>query len=273
MSKLHVKKDLAAFLHGELNDDAAFRVATHLTQCAECRAEFEEMKLGDDIVKNLRLDVPSDSVWANIEQKLAEKDSPVSRRKKGLFPSGSLKWVPVSFAMVTVLAIVFWWYLAKPPSQTASMNFDKYLTLLESQPRESFPEPFAAVPEMFGKVDSVTAHQAIGIREVGQEMASLGYQLYGNRLRPTSAGNLAQFIYGNANEVIAVFILPKSVKCDFGRRPIESARLSELSYAKVVSETVSTLWLGNKQHQLVFVTFNADQDLLANVVRLFIGQD
>ena len=41
-SKIHVKNDLAAFLHSELNEDATFQVATHLSPCAECRADFEE---------------------------------------------------------------------------------------------------------------------------------------------------------------------------------------------------------------------------------------
>lgn len=266
MSKIHVKNDLAAFLHGELNEDAAFQVVTHLSQCAECRAEFEEIKLGDDLAKRLSLDIPSNNVWAHIEEELVQE---TPRRR--VARRGRLGWLRVSFAMVAMLAIVagLWWYQTRVPAYPVRMNFDKYLSMLESHPRERFPDPFAEMPEEFGKVDSVTAHQSLGLKEVGREMTALGYKLYANRLRPTKAGDLAQFIYGNDKEVIAVFVMPKSVKCDFGPRNVEPAQIGEFPCARIVSQTVSTLWRGNEQHQLVFVIFNVNEASLVSVLRIF----
>jgi anti-sigma factor RsiW len=272
MSDVHEKNNLAAFLHGELDENAAYRVAAHLSQCEECRAEFEDLKLGDDLAKNLLLKAPSESVWTNIQEKLSESASSISTQKKRPFPGSPNSWRKFSYAVAAVLliAVGVWWFQDKNETRVVSVNFDEYLSKLESQPRESFPQAFAVVPSMFEKVDSTTAHVSVGMKRIGEDMAALGYRLFGNRLRRTSKGNVAQFIYGNANEVIAVFAIPKSVKCEFGTRSVESAQLEGFSYARVASRTVSTLWLNNDRHQLVFITLIPDEKSMAPVLRLFV---
>ena len=42
----HVKKYLSAYAHGELTTEETERVARHLRSCANCRAEFDRIRLG-----------------------------------------------------------------------------------------------------------------------------------------------------------------------------------------------------------------------------------
>jgi len=270
MAKTHVKNKLVAFLHDELNEETAFNVATHLSQCEECRAEFEELKFGDELVKSLASDSPSETIWLNIRENLTESSliKPKRSTRAQLFKSNGLRLVSTMFTFIAVITGA--WFYEFKSEQPVIFNFDEYLTMLESQPIKDFPQPFAAMPKKFGKVDSVTAHRAIGLKEVGIAMDSLGYNLYANRLRQTQAGFAAQFIYGNDNEVLAVFVLPQKMKSKFGERSIESIEIGSFSSAKVVSKTVSTLWLKNERCGFVFVSFNMSEPALQDVAQLFV---
>ena len=272
MSETHVTNNLAAFLHGELDEETAFLVATHLSQCTKCRTEFEEIKLGDQLSQNVVLEAPPEKVWANIEQQLINKPSPPAARKRSSFPLPSPIWQKFFYALAMTLLIVIgiWWFRDKSAPTGGSVDFDAYLSQLESQPRSSFPQPFAVLPAQFSKVDSATAHSAVAMKNVGKSMDAHGYSLYGNRVRQMTAGHAAQFIYGNANEVLAVFVLPKSVRCEFGQRSVESATIGGIPYANVASDPVSTLWLSNDRHQLVFVTLVANDEALSAIVRMFV---
>lgn len=272
MSENHVTDNLAAFLHVELDEETASLVATHLSLCAKCRAEFEKIKLGDELAQNVLLEAPREKVWSNIEQQLIDKPLPVAAKKRRVFPLSSPTWQRTfyTFAMILLIVTGIWWFQDNSTPTGESVDFDAYLSQLESQPRSSFPQPFAVLPDQFGKVDSVTSHSAVAMKDVGHSMKAHGYTLFGNRLRQMTEGNAAQFIYGNANEVLAVFVVPNSVRCEFGQRKIESATLGGISYAKIASDTVSTLWLHIEQHQLVFVTLVVNDEALSRILQIFV---
>ncbi len=272
MSETHVTDNFAAFLHGELDEETAFLVATHLSQCAKCRTEFEKIKLGDELAQNVLLATPRDKVWANIEQQLAGKASPAPARKRSPFPLFSPTWQKISFAVAMVLLIVSGtlWFQKKGVRTGESVDFDAYLSQLESHPRSDFPKPFATMPDQFGNVDSLTSHSAVAMQDVGQPMNALGYGLFGNRLRQMPEGNAAQFIYGNDTEVFAVFVLPKSARCDFGQRGGEAVTLGGIPCGKIASDVVTTLYLTNDRHQLVFVTLVANDETLPAILQLFV---
>ena len=89
----HVNKDLSAYCHGELSPHDASGVAEHLIGCQQCRAEFEEIKLGVKFAESLpQLEAP-DSLWDDLElllDKEARSNCSVS------FGTARPAWLPAS---------------------------------------------------------------------------------------------------------------------------------------------------------------------------------
>ncbi len=78
MKGKHYKEKLSAFLNHELPDEDRQRVGEHLFDCADCRREHDQIKLGVELAKNLtRADAPK-RVWNKIEAEIAGKSLPQS---------------------------------------------------------------------------------------------------------------------------------------------------------------------------------------------------
>ena len=118
MFSKHVTKDISAYCHGELAAEEARLFAEHVMACAKCRGEFEEIKRGIKFAEQLpRLEAP-ESLWAGIEARLGESQSPVR---------SSVVWQPRYIAVAAVLIVVaglgVWWLRgdgSKPESSKAS---------------------------------------------------------------------------------------------------------------------------------------------------------
>jgi hypothetical protein len=67
----HVGKKLSAYAHGELPGAESARVARHLSACAHCATEFEEIKLGIRLVESLPPRHAPAALWGRIESALA----------------------------------------------------------------------------------------------------------------------------------------------------------------------------------------------------------
>ncbi len=68
----HVSKQLSAYWNGELPSDQTRRTAEHLIGCTRCRVEFEEIKFGAELAKQMPLITAPDSIWAEIETNLQQ---------------------------------------------------------------------------------------------------------------------------------------------------------------------------------------------------------
>src|SRR5438105_15607193 len=81
MMRKHVVKELSAYCHRELSADESRRVAEHLSRCASCRADLDEIRLGIKLAEQLpRLSAPA-SLWAEVEDLLDEQVRPESARR------------------------------------------------------------------------------------------------------------------------------------------------------------------------------------------------
>jgi hypothetical protein len=67
MFKNHVKDNLSAYLHRELNADSAKAVEVHLAECATCRKALEEIRFGNRLASTLRQIEAPESLWNEIQ--------------------------------------------------------------------------------------------------------------------------------------------------------------------------------------------------------------
>ena len=104
----HVTKDISAYCHGELSSEQSKQFAEHLIACAQCRAKFEEVKLGMRFAEQLpRLSAP-DQLWSELEPLLAKQKTNVAR------PSAFWTWQSKVAAAAVLLLVgslgAFWIY-------------------------------------------------------------------------------------------------------------------------------------------------------------------
>ncbi len=108
----HVTRDLSAYCHGELSPQDSRGVAEHLIGCQQCRAEFEEIKLGVKFAERLPEIAAPDSLWNDLEARLDDQISAPARNKSRRFGAG--RWQPrFAIAATLILAVglaAYWFY-------------------------------------------------------------------------------------------------------------------------------------------------------------------
>jgi hypothetical protein len=114
----HYQKHLSAYAHGELSPEEAARVAAHLSACAACRAEFEEVKLGIRLAESLPSVAAPAHIWDGIESALIKETSRERQRAsqtQPLFPSRRRTLV-AAFATLLMATVAggAWLYLRAP---------------------------------------------------------------------------------------------------------------------------------------------------------------
>ncbi len=111
----HVREQLSAYCHDELDAKAARRVAEHLIACRSCRAQFEEIKAGVKFAEQLPLVKAPDSLWSELEGRL---DQRVSKQDRAINVRRSFRHrffypIPAAIAAALILtlgAAAFWIY-------------------------------------------------------------------------------------------------------------------------------------------------------------------
>ena len=115
MFSQHVTKNLSAYCNSELGADESRQVAEHLIACNRCREQYEEIKLGVQLAERLpQLSAP-DSVWLNIENRLAQQRTvtlgrTVGGRARLVSFSGwqpRLAWSLAAIALVVGIAVIW----------------------------------------------------------------------------------------------------------------------------------------------------------------------
>lgn len=98
MFSTHVTKDISAYCHGELSHEESKQFAEHIISCAQCRARFEEVKLGIKLAEQLpQLSAP-DYLWRELEPLLDRQNETQPARS-----AGAWSWQMKAAAAVLVL--------------------------------------------------------------------------------------------------------------------------------------------------------------------------
>lgn len=112
----HITYELSAYANGELSCERSREVAEHIMACAECRAEFEVIKLGVKLAQQLPQVAAPERMWNQIEAALARQPVILSRRRPSF-------WRPqyVALAACLIVALVagaLWFFGDRPTSPT-----------------------------------------------------------------------------------------------------------------------------------------------------------
>ena len=111
MFERHVTSRLSAYLHGELSESDAKRVAEHLAHCPACKQELEEISAGAALANNLERTSAPDSLWSSIEREMAHPPSASLLERFRLARMGSPRaLIAVSAAVLIAVAAALTWY-------------------------------------------------------------------------------------------------------------------------------------------------------------------
>jgi FecR-like protein len=111
MFSQHVSKNLSAYCNSELGVDEARCVAEHLIACSRCREQYEEIKLGVQLAECLPQLTAPDSLWLNIENRLApERQTNLTAARPSLVSfsgwQGRLAWSIAAAVLVVGIVLL-----------------------------------------------------------------------------------------------------------------------------------------------------------------------
>ncbi|MGH9971847.1 MAG: zf-HC2 domain-containing protein [Pyrinomonadaceae bacterium] len=114
MFSKHVTKDLSAYCHGELTAKESREIAEHLIGCQQCRAEFEEIKLGVHLASHLpQLEAPA-SLWNDLEGLIEKQDDhklAYVKPAKTRFGVWQTRFAVVAATLILLVGLgAFWFY-------------------------------------------------------------------------------------------------------------------------------------------------------------------
>jgi len=84
MNDKHYKENLSSFVNHELPSDERQRIAEHLLQCADCRGEHDQIKIGATLASQLKQTDAPENLWHKIENSLDGKEE---NAKAALIPN------------------------------------------------------------------------------------------------------------------------------------------------------------------------------------------
>src|SRR5580658_1440933 len=107
MFRKHIPRQIAALLDGQLAQAKAQQAEIHLRECARCRAEYEQIGLGMQLMEHLPLVTAPKALWPSIESALQENRARRSPTVMGW------RWA-LAAAVILVLAGAAYWRAAHP---------------------------------------------------------------------------------------------------------------------------------------------------------------
>lgn len=129
MFSKHVTKELSAYCHGEVTNEQSRQIAEHLIGCNRCRIQFEEIKLGVKLAERLPQFSAPDSLWMDLQTRLAAETKTNKLAATRLSAFSSRFWQPGFAGALAGLILVagfgaLWFYSreSRPFWEVARLN-------------------------------------------------------------------------------------------------------------------------------------------------------
>jgi hypothetical protein len=128
MFSKHVTKQLSAYCQGEVETAESRQIAEHLIACNQCRAQYDEIRLGVKLAERMpQLSAP-DSLWLDLQNTIATEnagDRNFSKRPLFAFNSWRPQFAGVLSGLLLIAALAALWLYsreARPFWEVARLN-------------------------------------------------------------------------------------------------------------------------------------------------------
>lgn len=128
----HYNEKISAYLHGELPDEERQKIGAHLSQCADCRAEYDEIEFGAKLAENLSQSNAPQNLRNRIENELDKDQNAESFFKP--------RFLTATFAALVLIAgissLVYFVFLQKDDAEKANDQTPRNQIRKENLPNE-----------------------------------------------------------------------------------------------------------------------------------------
>jgi len=167
--QIHLKRKMAAYVHGCLPPDSVAKIEDHLTECDACRKSLARMMEADRLLKQLPEVRSTVDSWQSIERAIGGRE--VTRE----IPHSRTHLIAASFALVAILGFALLWAVFQndgaPAGRTLVFDRDDYQQISLADFRNS-AEPHVVTE---GYVSSL---------QVNHEDGDLMFRLVDNLVNP-----------------------------------------------------------------------------------------
>lgn len=138
-----VKTKLCSYSENALSRKLQTKIERHLSECHECRSEFEAIEKALEIVKKLPCEKPSAGIWNGVLLKISKMEK-VEKNRRWLGLSEMLKIirlkpVPAISAFAIIVLLISWIYFFteykyQTPEKENQSYFNEYISFSAQDP-------------------------------------------------------------------------------------------------------------------------------------------
>ncbi len=286
----HVTKRLSAYCNGELPSAEAKAVEAHVKECARCREELEEIRLGVALASHLAPVAAPESLWPRVE---AELDRAEGARPEHAPRLAWLDWRAAG-AVVAVLLLGVWlaarWMSSgptpaqpdqpaiarapeRPAAQPVAYDLGAYLRPVQAASEAASFQRVASAPPGFVERKRDESFSLAWLNRVinGPNEPLPGYTLQSARTGAADGAPIVQLVYAKGRDkAFSVFIAPRRVEFKFGAEYAYEAEVGGIACRRVDCPMQRTFEFGEGGFKCVLVTKWIADENAARVMKFFL---
>lgn len=214
-------------------------VYRHLAHCDTCAEAYLRLRLASSVFTT----VAPKSIWPAIQSRLNVRQASHANSRR--FPAAFrvLAFGTMVAALVVVSAALLMW---RQNLHSSTLDIGHYLSVLETSNVGPSVENLHTVFPAFSAYDRSEAPPT----NVRADMAN--YRLVEQRTW-FSPAKILQLVYASDDDVVALFIAPRTAKIDFERYHLAAIELNGMRCRRVLCPRQDVYWLTSGARQYIFV--------------------
>jgi len=282
----HVTKRLSAYCNGELSPAEVQQVEAHLSGCARCREELEEIRLGVALASHLEKVPAPESLWQRIEAQLSGTDN---REQDSVLPLWQdwRAWGVAAAVFVLAVWLGVRWTSPQPvrapvtrggtnpPSviQPAVYDLGEYIRPVQAAKIDTSYQPIWNAPPRFVERKRDQKFPSEWLNKVLAGPPPLpDYQLSAVRSGSSDGAPITQLVYTkDGEEAFSVFVAPRHVQFKYGKEHAYEAEVDGVWCRRVDCPLQRTFEFGEGGFKCVLVSKSMDDRTAAKVMSFFLA--